>query len=173
MIRAVKMELIVLSEDVHALSYRLHPSILEDLGLASALKAEAEHLARLGQVVRVAIEDLSEPVPREAALCVFRIAQEALRNAMRHSKADTITLSLRSLDGGLQLAVQDNGCGFVRSMHREHPSLGIAGMKERARLLGGELEIESQVGHGTTVVVWVPVRTGSSSITTEGHVSEA
>lgn len=156
---SVREELARLSEDVHALSYRLHPSVLEDLGLGPALRAEAEHFERQSAIpVELGIRDLPEVVPPEAALCIFRVAQEALRNAARHAAAQEISVSLHPADGGLQLAVQDNGCGFDPAVQRDRPSLGHASMRERVRSLGGEFEIESAPGHGTIVLAWVPLK---------------
>jgi signal transduction histidine kinase len=157
--RSVREELIRLSQDVHALSYRLHPSILEDLGLEAALRAEADHFERQGATgIDVRIQDVPESVSPDIALCVFRVAQEALRNAARHSGARLIKISLRGMDGGLQLAVQDDGCGFAHELHRDRPSLGLASMRERVYSLRGELSIESAPGQGTSVIAWVPPR---------------
>lgn len=156
--REVREGLVRLSEDVHALSYRLHPSILDDLGLIEALRAESERFGRRQSVpVEVKWQDLPEPLPRQAALCLFRVAQEALRNAARHAHARTVAVSLRGLDGGVQLAVQDDGCGFDPARQRNRPSLGLASMRERVHLLGGEMDVESAPGHGTTIVAWVPL----------------
>jgi len=160
--REVREGLVRLSEDVHDLSYRLHPSILEDLGLAEALKAEGERFSRRESVpVAVKWRDLPAALPQQAALCLFRIAQEALRNTARHAHARAVEMSLRGLDGGVQLAVQDDGCGFDPALERNRPSLGLASMRERVQLLGGELDVDSTLGHGTTIVAWVPV-TGAS-----------
>jgi PAS domain S-box-containing protein len=157
--RAVREELTRLSEDVHALSYRLHPSILEDLGLVAALKAEADRLAQQSPApIEVKLQPIQARPSHETALGLFRIAQEALRNAACHSGAKVISLSLRNLDDGLQLAVQDDGCGFEPAIQRKRPSLGLASMRERALLLEAELSIESAPGEGTTILVWVPTR---------------
>lgn len=157
--REVRMGLVQLSEDVHALSYRLHPSILEDLGLVAALKAESERFTRQQSVpVQVNLRDLPDPIPRDTALCLFRVAQEALRNVARHAQARTVEISLRSLDGGLQLAVQDDGMGFDPARDRSRPSLGLSSMRERVHLLGGELDLESTPGQGASVVAWVPLK---------------
>jgi len=157
-VRDVREELIRLSEDVHALSYRLHPSILEDLGLAAALRVEVERCERQGPApIDVQIQEIPESLSRDVALCVFRVAQEALRNAVRHASARAMKLSLRGLDGGLQLAVQDDGRGFDPALQRDRPSLGLASMRERIHLIGGELDIESAPGHGTTVLAWMPL----------------
>lgn len=160
--REMREGLVRLSEDVHALSYRLHPSILEDLGLTAALQAEGERFSRQESIpVAVKWRDLPAALPHHAALCLFRVAQEALRNAVRHARASTIEVSLRGLDGGVQLAVQDDGCGFDPAHQRSRPSLGLASMRERVQLLGGELDVDSAPGHGTTIVAWVPL-TGES-----------
>jgi len=154
----VREGLIRLSEDVHSLSYRLHPVLLEDLGLIEALKAEGELFTRHESVpVKVKSRDVPDLVPQATALCLFRVAQEALRNAGRHSRARKMVISLRGLDGGLQLAVRDDGCGFDPALHRERGSLGLASMQERVRLLAGELDIESAPGHGTSIVAWGPL----------------
>jgi signal transduction histidine kinase len=142
---------------VHALSYRLHPAILEDLGLAEAVKAECERFSRHQSVpAEVRIENLPADIPPEPALCLFRVMQEALRNVSRHARAHRVEVSLRSQDQGLQLAVMDDGAGFDPAAARNRPSLGLASMRERVSLVGGELDIESAPGQGTTVVVWVP-----------------
>ena len=156
--RSVREGLVRLSEDIHALSYRLHPAVLEDLGLAEALKAECERFSRQELVVtNVTLRELPAVVPPETALGLFRVAQEALRNVARHAQARRVEVSVRAQDGGLQLAVMDDGSGFAPAVQRERPSLGLASMRERVLLLGGELDIESAPGQGTTVLVWVPL----------------
>ena len=157
--RSIREGLVQLSEDIHALSYRLHPSVLEDLGLVEALKAECERFARR-ETVRIEV-DLRKPptiVPLDPALCLFRVAQEALQNVVRHARARTVKVSLRALDDGLQLAVHDDGIGFVPAHQQDRPSLGLASMRERIALLEGELDIETAPGQGTTIVAWVPLK---------------
>jgi signal transduction histidine kinase len=156
-LRALREELVRLSEDVHALSYRLHPSVLDDLGLAEALKAECDRVARHGALrVDVDVRGVPEKLAMDASLCLFRVAQEALNNAMRHASANAVTILLTPSGKGLQLAVSDNGSGFDPDGSRQHASLGLASMRERVRLVRGELNIESTPGRGTTVVAWVP-----------------
>jgi signal transduction histidine kinase len=151
--------LVQLSEDVHALSYRLHPSIIEDLGLVEALKSECLRFSELGSArVEVKAQGLREEPPPDVALCLFRIAQEALRNSTRHSGAGTVQVTVRSLNGGLQLGVHDDGKGFDLGRHRDRPSLGLASMRQRIDLLHGLLDIESDPSHGTTILAWVPLR---------------
>lgn len=158
-IQTMQQDLVRLSEDVHALSYRLHPSILEDLGLSEALKSECERFSRMYPIkMELNAQDIPENLPRDVALCLFRIAQEALRNIARHAEASRVQVSLRRLDGGLQLAVRDSGAGFDPARHRAGASLGHASMRQRALLLGGKVDIDSSPGHGTTVLAWVPLR---------------
>jgi signal transduction histidine kinase len=158
-IRAMREGLVRLSEDVHALSYRLHPSILEDLGLVEALRAECERFSRMCPIrLEADARDLPERPPRDVALCLFRIAQEGLRNIARHAKASEAEVHLRRLDGGLQLAVRDNGAGFDPKQDRVRMSLGHASMRQRVFLLGGKVEIDSRPGHGTTIRAWVPLK---------------
>jgi signal transduction histidine kinase len=155
--RSISDTLMQLSEDIHDLSYRLHPSVLHDLGLVEALKAECERFARSDSVrVDVEADKLPASLAREVALCIYRVAQEALRNIGRHAKASIVQLSLALRDGGLLLAVSDNGSGFEPGL-QTRPSLGHASMRERIRLLGGKLEIRSTLGGGTTIVAWVPI----------------
>jgi len=156
--RDLRDRLVRLSEDVHSLSYKLHPALLEDLGLPDALKAECERFSRHESLpVDVKLEQIPTKLPPDAGLCLFRVTQEALRNVARHAHAKAAAVSLRPLDGGLQLAVTDTGVGFDPGQHRHRPSLGLASMRERVRLVGGELDIESAPGHGTSIVAWVPV----------------
>ena len=157
--RAMRESLIRLSEDVHALAYRLHPSILEDLGLIEALKTECERFGRVASIpVDLKAQEVPDPLPDAVALCLYRIAQEALRNVGRHARASAVQVSLRRLDGGVQLAVRDNGAGFDPAQQRDRPSLGHASMRQRIYQLNGELEVESAPGHGTTVLAWVPLK---------------
>ena len=152
----MREELARLSEDVHALAYQLHPSTLDDLGLIEALKIEADHFSRLESIpVRL---DLGEPPPepsREAALCLFRVAQEGLRNVKRHARARAVDLACAADGRGTKMILRDDGAGFDPAQTRR-PSLGLAGMRERAALVGGRIEIQSAPGRGTTIVAWVP-----------------
>jgi signal transduction histidine kinase len=154
---AMRQGLTKLSEDVHALSYRLHPSILDDLGLIEALKNEAERFSQSESVpVDLKVEeDLVAPTG-PIALGLFRIAQEALQNVGRHAKAGQVMMSLRQFDNGFEFCVRDDGVGFEPKVHRMRPSLGLASMQQRIYLLGGELNVESSPGHGTMVLAWVP-----------------
>ena len=157
--RAMREGLVRLSNDVHALSYRLHPSVLEDLGLIEALRSECERFSQTHSIqLNVSAKDIPNTLPREAALCLFRIAQEGLRNIARHSKAKQVEVRMRSLDNGLKLSINDDGIGFDPARDRNGKSLGHASMRERVLLLGGKIEIVSEPGHGTTIEAWIPLK---------------
>ena len=154
---SVREELVRLSEDIHSLAYHLHPSVLEELGLAEALRAECERRGRQGQIdLSVELDPLPAGVGRDAALCLFRVAQEALNNLARHAGARAASVTLRQMDGGLLLAVGDDGVGFDPENPGEGGRLGLVAMRERVRLVNGTLDIESAPGRGTTIVAWVP-----------------
>ena len=160
---ALREELVRLSEDVHALSYQLHPAVLDDLGLSEGIKAECSRLSRQESIpVKVEIEGLPRKLPTEPSLCLFRVAQEALRNVVRHARARAVTVSLSREGRGVRLVVKDNGRGFDTSRDDTPPSLGQVSMRERVRLLGGSLRVESALGEGTTVTAWVPLEEAAS-----------
>lgn len=161
-LRGLREGLVTLSADVHSLAYQLHPSILEELGLAEALRTECDRRRRQGPIdIVVSVDPLPADVGAETALCLFRVAQEALTNVLRHSGARSATVSLRPLDEGLLLAVRDDGTGFDPKGPRAGRSLGLASMRERIHLVKGTLDVESAPGEGTAIVAWVPSSSGS------------
>jgi signal transduction histidine kinase len=160
-LRSVGAELVRLSEDIHSLAYQLHPSVLEELGLVEALRAECERRHRHGGLaVSMDLESLPSVAGKETELCLFRVAQEALTNVARHSGTTAARVTLRQVDGGLVLAVDDDGVGFDTTNPKQDHSLGLASMRERVRLVNGTLDIESAPGRGTTLVAWVPTQAG-------------
>lgn len=147
-----------ISEDVRRLSHRLHPAALERLGLAAALEAHAVELEESDHLlVRLAVQNGGDRLPRDVALCLYRVAQEALHNAARHSGAETAQLTLTREEGQIRLVVADSGAGFDPVETRRGMGLGLASMEERARLLGGWLEVRSRPGMGTEVEVTIPL----------------
>jgi signal transduction histidine kinase len=155
--RTVREGLIRLSEDIHSLAYRLHPSVLEELGLAEALRTECERRGRRGGIdVTLDLDPVPAALGKDATLCLYRVAQEALNNVARHARAQTASVTLRQVDGGLLLAIRDDGAGFDPDEPRGRGSLGLVSMRERLRLVNGTLDVESAPGHGTAVVAWVP-----------------
>jgi signal transduction histidine kinase len=160
---AMRGEIVNMSSDVHALSRRLHPSVLDHLGLNEALRADVERFSEAESIaVDLQFEELAERPSPDAALCLYRVAQEALRNVARHARAKKAEISLRMRDGGVELEVRDNGVGFDPEERRGVHSLGHASMRERIHLVRGRLAIRSAPGRGTAVVAWVPAAGGRS-----------
>jgi two-component system, NarL family, sensor histidine kinase UhpB len=149
-------------EELVALARQLRPTALDDLGLKAALAGATDELGRQSGIATSfgATGDFSE-IPGEVQLVVYRVGQEALANAARHSGADSIVVRLARQDDRVELRVSDDGRGFA--FDEAGGGLGIEGMRERALLVGGELEIQSRPGVGTKVSLVVdPVRSGRS-----------
>jgi PAS domain S-box-containing protein len=149
-------------KEVREMAVRLRPGVLDRLGLVDALEWYATDFER-----RTGITCLFEPngaplIPDKVATAAYRIAQEALTNVVRHTNANLVNMILQAEDGVLTLIVADNGQGFDPAKLPEEEGLGIAGMRERASLVGGELEVQSQAGKGTSVYFRVPVAPASS-----------
>ncbi|HET7121740.1 MAG TPA: sensor histidine kinase [Solirubrobacterales bacterium] len=138
-----------------SLARQLRPTALDDLGLAAALAGQVERLGSGDLTADFAADGDFSDLGDDAQLVVYRVAQEALSNATRHSGASRIEARLRrGEDGAVELEVADDGRGFA--FDEAESGLGIAGMRERALLVGGELTIESRPGAGTTIRLTVP-----------------
>lgn len=145
-------------EQVRLLSRELRPSVLDDLGLAVALERYGAEFP--GRYPGIAVDvhcDVTDRLPSVIETALYRIVQEAMTNAARHSGGTTISVLLLRRDNRVQAIIEDNGSGFdVPAVRRERTSVGIHGMAERAELIGGTLELESGE-EGTTVYVEVPL----------------
>jgi two-component system sensor histidine kinase UhpB len=147
-------------DGVRRLAVHLGPGVLEDLGLRAAIEWLADRVTlEAGLVVELRIEGNCDDVDPEVAVAVFRVAQEALTNVIRHARASRVTLRLTAHAEALELVVTDDGRGFVLEEARARPSssIGLFGMSERIALIDGNLEIESAPGRGTTVRATVPI----------------
>jgi two-component system sensor histidine kinase UhpB len=142
-------------QELLSLARQLRPTALDDLGLTAALAGQVEQLARGEIEAKFTAEGDFSSLNDDTQLVVYRVAQEALSNATRHSDAGRVTVRLRRSDedGGVELEVVDDG-GFA--FDDSEGGLGIAGMRERALLIGGQLSIESRPGRGTSVQLTVP-----------------
>ena len=150
-----------LGADLHDLSHSLHSSTLESLGLVAGIRAFCEEFAdQQNMEIEFAHEDVPCTIPGDAALCLFRIAQEGLRNVKRHSGADRAEVRLESSGERLHLSITDRGRGF-NSNSSESGGIGIRSMEERLRLLGGNLEIHSRHMEGTRIDAWLSAKVGS------------
>jgi PAS domain S-box len=147
-------------DKVRRISSELRPGVLDDLGLVAAIEWQTQQFQRrTGVTVHWDTEIETADVSRASATAVFRIFQEVLTNVLRHSSAANLYVKLRQLDRQLQLEVVDDGRGITEDETRNTTSLGLLGMKERALLVGGEVNITGTVGKGTTVVVTIPIDT--------------
>ena len=158
LLRTVQERLVALSGDVHDLSRQLHPAILDDLGLVEALRSEcAAFTRREGIAVDLRADAVPHAVASDVALCIYRLAQEALRNLAKHAAVSECRVTLRAAAEGLELIVSDEGVGFDPGAVHTSAGLGLASMQERARLVRALLTVTSAPGQGTTVAVRAPL----------------
>lgn len=147
------------SGDVQALSHQLHSSNLEYLGLASALRSFCKEFSQQ-KSVNLAFKDENVPkrLPRDISLCLFRVAQEALSNAVKYSGATRISIDLRGTNDAIQLEISDAGVGFDVEDAKQHAGLGLISMQERVHLVNGTFSIKSKLNRGTTIMAIVPLQ---------------
>jgi signal transduction histidine kinase len=145
-----------IARSVHELSHRLHPAKLRLMGLVSALKGLQRELSQSGLTVTFTHDPIPATLPAELTLCLFRIAQEALQNAAKHSGTARVAVRLGHAANGLALAVEDEGVGFDVSAGWRR-GLGLISMRERLEAFGGTLMIHSAPGAGTRVEATVPL----------------
>jgi signal transduction histidine kinase len=164
-LEAARQEILGVVSELRSLIGELRPAGLRELGLVAALEGHLAHLEREGGPRAPAIHlelDGSQGVslPEPVAICLFRVAQEALRNVLKHAGARQVTVSLRLCPGEATLSVRDDGCGFrmpdrLSRLARDN-HFGLAGMAERVAWAGGRLTVHSQLGAGTEVRAWIP-----------------
>jgi signal transduction histidine kinase len=147
-------------EEIRAVSRSLHPRVATDLGLPTALEAlgDATH-QRSHLDVRINVDICGVVIPSTLSTTLYRVAQEALRYAERHANAGRATLSLHARPGYVQLEITDDGCGLEGAQAKERGETGLATMRERLSLAGGELHIDTVGDAGTRVIAWVGMET--------------
>lgn len=146
-----------LATDIHALSHQLHSSKLKHLGLKSALRELCARVSRQhGIEVRLNAGAIPGELSEERALCLYRVAQEALNNAVKHSGSAVIEVELAALLSTLRLTVTDHGTGF--DVHHHAAGVGLASMRERTRMVAGKFHISSTPGQGTEIVTEVALQ---------------
>ena len=146
-----------LSAGLREVSHRLHPSVVEDLGLPPALRALVNEYHENGVDVSFAGNSAAPDLPLDAATALYRIAQEALRNALKHAGGAPVRVVLEEMAGEVCLTVEDSGPGFDLDSVRGKGGLGLLSMQERARLAGGSLLLRTRPGSGATILVRVPL----------------
>ena len=150
------------TESIRQLCQDLHPTVLQHGGLSLALRSHCADFAHQNQLAVQFDADDNLVLDRAAALCLFRVAQEALRNVARHAGAEIVNVTLRTGDGEIILTITDDGCGFDAAMQETTSRLGLRSIHERVRLANGRCLIETSPGRGTTVSVVLPSSGGAS-----------
>jgi signal transduction histidine kinase len=154
--------------EVRDLALLLRPSMLDDFGLVPALNWHAREMSkRTGLNIVLTADEGADDLPDEHKTCIYRLVQEAVNNAVRHANAAAVQVGLRREDQSVRVEVRDDGAGFDTRFVR---GLGILGMEERVRRLGGRLTIDSQPGRGTAVTAELPVAELARKETANGHV---
>ncbi|MCC6931046.1 MAG: hypothetical protein IT359_18790 [Gemmatimonadaceae bacterium] len=159
-VEALRDELQDLAVMLRRVAHRLHPAIIDQAGLIPALNQLASDVERASGIhLDTQFDDNGEAahLSRERALTLYRIAQEALRNVVKHSGAKRASVRTRAANGRIEITVQDFGRGFVSTDPARSAGLGLISMAERTRLAEGEFDIRSSPGEGTTVRASVPV----------------
>jgi signal transduction histidine kinase len=150
----IHQKLVQVAETVRRMSHELHPAMLQYSGLAAALQSYCNEFGALtGIAVSVTIEGEFDGVPSGAALCMYRVTQEALRNIAKHAKVAAAAVEMRHSEGLLSLTVSDQGVGMDPASAEATAGLGLVSIRERARFAGGSVEIASQPNQGTAITV--------------------
>ncbi|AIF47893.1 hypothetical protein HY57_11775 [Dyella japonica A8] len=153
----LQSELIALSEDVRHLSHDLHPSMLTQTGLTAALAGLCQNVRhRNGPAIELRVSPYAKDLPEDVALCVYRVTQEALGNAMRHAEAERIEVAVQIAHRQVDLTITDNGKGFVTEGGGRR-GLGLVSIDERTKLLGGSYRLQSTLGKGTELCIRIPL----------------
>jgi PAS domain S-box-containing protein len=165
-LRNLQERIAEIAADTQTLSHRLHSSRLEFLGLAIAAKSYCEELS---EKARVEIDFkngyMPSTLPKEVSLCLFRVMQEALQNAVKHSGVLTFEVELSGTQDSVELKVADSGRGFEVQEAHSCRGLGLVSMRERLQIVQGELKVRSKPGAGTTVYARVPLKTPGHGLT--------
>ncbi|HSE18153.1 MAG TPA: histidine kinase [Pyrinomonadaceae bacterium] len=153
-----------IAAEIHRLSYKLHPSKLDHVGLAAAVRSLCVELTKSGKL-KVDFNQTGFPaaLDRDVTLCIYRIAQEGLRNCVKHSGAESARVVLTKTRNAVRLVVADNGCGFNTKTALLEKGLGFISMKERLHILGGQMNVYSKPLRGTRIEVSVPLKLKTES----------
>ncbi len=159
--------------EVHRLIVNLRPTLLDSLGLVPALRQHAESvLTPLGISVSFQFDELGRTLPKDVETNLFRVAQGAIGNIQQHSKATSASISLKIIGNDLEMTISDNGVGFnvsqIRTVEPSGRGAGLFSMKERVQLMGGNCNVKSQPGRGTTVTVRVPMQWRTADVKDKG-----
>jgi PAS domain S-box-containing protein len=160
--------------DVQALSHQLHSSKLDYLGIVSAMRGFCTELSKQHELnIEFSERNVPAQLPKDVSLCLFRIAQEALHNAVKYSGVSQFTVDLSGVEGAVQLMISDAGAGFDVEEAKKNRGLGLLSMQERIHLVHGTFSVESRRGHGTRIIAAVPFIAENEWSPEDGDVKEA
>jgi len=153
----VHEQVVAIGKEIQALSHRLHSPKLELLGLAATASSFCKEFSDRKKVeIEFQSENVPKELPQEISLCLFRVLQEAMQNAVKHSGSRHLQVLLRGGESEIELTVQDSGVGFEPEAAIKGTGLGLTSMKERLKLVGGQLLIDSKLQSGTAIHARVP-----------------
>jgi len=162
------------SSNIHDLSHQLHPYKLDTLGLVASLENFCrEFCGQHNLQVQFVHHDSPGQIPKDVTICLFRIVQEALRNVVKHSGAAEAKVELSGHGDRVDLVISDSGAGFSPESAEGGTGLGLISMRERLRVVGGQLSIESEPSNGTRIRVRIPLPATNAQVTSEGKARQA
>ncbi len=155
-------------DDIRRISHGLHPALLEHLGLVPALNSYCHEVGKVSGIsVRFTAQNVPHELPHDVSLSLYRVAQEAMQNVVRHSGAKVATVDVERRDGELRMRIADNGKGFDPQATRAADSLGLVGIRERIGLVQGKLRLDAALGQGTVIDVSVPLQGRVAPVATQ------
>ena len=158
-----------IASSIHNLSHRLRPSLLDLLGPVASIERLCRELSdRHNLQIKFVHHGISEQIPKDVTLCLYRITQEALRNVVKHSGAAQAEVELMGHDDRIELCISDSGVGFSPESAKRTPGLGLISMQERLRLVGGQLSVQSEPSRGTRIGVRIPRRSVDAYVDNQG-----
>ncbi len=161
-----------LASDLHALSHQLHSSRLEHVGIVSALGGLCKEFSEKHKIeIQFSESDLRRNMPKEVELCLFRVAQEALNNIVKHSQAKSADVEISGNPSGVGLRIKDDGRGFDSDVVSSDAGIGLTGMRERIRLVGGSLLVRSEPTRGTEILAQVPLSASIDEPTKKAQIA--
>ena len=157
-LREIQLHCAEIAGDVQALSHQLHSSKLEYLGIVAAIRGFCKEFAKQHQVsVNFTDDNVPKHLSKDVSLCLFRVAKEALHNAVKYSGTTQFAVELRMVGNGIQLQISDRGVGFNVEAAKNERGLGLVSMQERVYLVHGRFSVDSGPGKGTRILATVPL----------------
>jgi signal transduction histidine kinase len=143
-------------DEVREIAYGLRPYELDRLGLKNAVESMIEEISETSSVkIHAGLDDVTGLLDERSETNIYRVIQEALHNVIDHSKASTASVLIKAINGGVRVSIADDGIGFDGRSNGTRSGFGLSGIEERARMLGGKVEIRSTKGTGTLIDLWV------------------